>query len=211
MGMIYLFSNTPHDNVENVKIIDIHFLHEDIDFSKYNALIFTSKNSVIALDKLSPNWKQIPSYCIGEPTAKKVKELGGVVEYIAKSSYGYEFAQEVKPLLHDKKVLFPRAKVVVSKIADKLKPIEIEEKIVYETICNKNVDISQPSENAVLIFTSPSAIKCYLQNFSLFKTHKIICIGTKTASALPKNIEYVIPNSQTIADCVMEAQKFISN
>lgn len=202
MGMIYLFSHTSHKGVKSVKSIEINFLRPKLMDENFNALIFTSKNSVIALDKLDINWKKIPSFVIGKATANEVLKLGGEVEFISQKSYGDEFANEIKDLLKDRKILFPRAKNVVSDIKNILTPLKIKELIVYETKCIVCKNLEKPPISSTLIFASPSSVKCFLKCFKLSTNYKIICIGKKTALALPEGLEYKIPKTQSIDECV---------
>ncbi len=206
--MIYLFSNTPKKGVKHVKILHIKFLRPKNFFTckDYDAIIFTSKNAVLALEYLGASWKNLPSFCIGEATAKKVKELNGKVEFTCKNSYGDDFAKEIKPLLKDKKVLFPRAEEVVSNVKEILYPLHVKELIVYETICNECKNIEKPPLNSTLIFTSPSSVKCFLKCFNLHVDYNIICIGKKTASCIPKEFTCKIPLVQNIGECIKMAK-----
>ncbi len=208
MGMIYLFSNTPKKGVKHVKILRVNFLRPNnfTSCEDFQALIFTSKNAVLALDGLDKSWKKLPSFCIGEATAKKVKELDGKVEFICTNSYGDEFAHQIKPLLNGKKILFPRAKEVVSNIKEILMPLQVDEIIVYESICSECESIKQPPLKSTLIFTSPSSVKCFLKCFKLHTSYDIICIGEKTVSQIPQGFVYKIPQTQNIDECIKMAK-----
>lgn len=208
MGMIYLFSHTPKKGVKHIKIIDIDFLRPE-KFDDFDTIIFTSKNGVKALDLLCIEWKKIPCYVIGSPTAQEVIKYGGRVEYVGKNSHADEFAKEIKPLLMDKKILFPRAKKVVTNIKKILSPINLQEVIVYGTKCSEK-EFEKPPFKSTLIFTSPSCVECFLKKFDMDESYKIICIGKKTALALPENIPYKMPPIQTIDSCIKLA-KFINN
>lgn len=145
MGKIYLLSNQKIDyaenSVENLEVFKINFLPLQIDYKKYDALIITSKNAVLAVNKFSKDWKDIPCFAIASKTAKVIEKYNGRVEFIGSSGHGNEFANELIPLLKNKKVLYLRAKRVVSNLVEILKKedIDIEEEIVYETTCNENI------------------------------------------------------------------------
>ncbi len=210
--MIYLFSHTPKKGVKHVEILHVNFLRPHIKDESFNALIFTSKNAVLAFDNLDVKnlhvkAKNIPVFCIGEATAKKAKELGFRVEFTCNNSYGDEFAQQIKPLLEGKKILFPRAKEVISNIKEILSPLDVREIIVYETTCKKCESIEKPPLYSTLIFTSPSSVKCFLKCFDLHVSYKIICIGKKTALALPKGFTCKIPSKQDIDTCIEMAKE----
>lgn len=95
-------------------------------------------------------------------TAKIIKEEGGLVEYIGSSGHGNDFAQELIPLLKDKKVLYIRAQKVVSKLVQILKEnyIDTDELITYKTVCNESLTCTL-EDNSTIIFTSPSSVKCF--------------------------------------------------
>ena len=203
--MIYLLSNQKFDGVENLPVIEIEYKNIDIDFD-VDYLLFTSKNGVIGIDKISDKWKKIPAICIGEPTAKKVKELGGKIEYIANSSYGDDLAQEIIQNFNPSKILFPRAKKVLSNIVEVLKSYDFEviDKIIYETKCKK---LDYIPKKGIFIFTSPSTIKCFLSQTNWKSTYKAIAIGKKTASFFDGEI--VVSDIQTIDNCIKIAKNMI--
>ncbi len=204
--MIYLYSHTPKKGVKHVQILGIKFLRPRIKTQNPDALIFTSKNAVIALDKLDFAWKDIPCFVIGEATAREVEKRGGYVEFISKTSHGDEFADEIKEFLKNKRVLFPRAKEVLSNIKEKLCKVELEELILYENLCNELESPQKPAPKSTLIFASPSSIKCFLKYFELDKTYRIICIGKKTKEALPPNVSCEMPKKQSLDACIKLAR-----
>lgn len=196
-----------YEEVNNLPLIEINFLDVQIDLSKYEALIFSSKNALKALAKTNTSWQELPSYCIGEGTAKEVKKLGGKVEYVAKKSYGDEFAQEIGELLEGKRVLFLRAKKVLSHLEEILISlhVKLDSQIVYETVC-KNVTQEAPKKGAIVIFTSPSTIECFFKHFSWDSSYKAVCIGNVTAKFLPSSIKAYISEQQSIQECIKLAR-----
>lgn len=202
--MIYLFSHTPCKGVTHIKPLYIEFVGLKLDFSSFDALVFTSKNGVFGLDKLWKNWIKLPSFAIGESTAGTIKELGGYVEFISNLSYGDDFAKEVAPFLKGKRVLYSRAKELVSDVSGILKQhdIQIEELITYQSICQPCKKLQKPKLKSVLIFTSPSSVHCFLKCFSWHGSWQAVCIGKKTASALPKSASYVVSDIRTVEACV---------
>jgi len=72
---IYLLSDAFHEGVVNLPQIKITFRDIELDLTPYDALIFSSKNGVKAIDSINKNWKKIPSYAIGGPTANTIINL----------------------------------------------------------------------------------------------------------------------------------------
>jgi uroporphyrinogen-III synthase len=202
--MIYILSDKNYKDAINLPCIKINFLKKDINFKNYDALIFSSKNGVKAIDKISNDWKSIPSYSIGSGTSSEIHKLGGEVVYEAKSSYGDSFAQEIKEKLKDKKVLFLRAKVVTSSLNIILRDagVLLDEMIVYETLCSECDSLKAPMAGSYIIFSSPSTIECFFSCFDWNNSYKAIVIGKKTASFMPKGIPFVTSEKQTIDSCI---------
>ncbi len=202
MGKIYLLSDLKFDGVENLEVFDIKYLDFDIDLSKYDALIFTSKNAVLSLNHFDKSWKDIPSYVISEKTAKAVEKLSGNLAFIGIKSHGDDFAHELIHKLRNKKVLYPKALKTVSNITSILKEnsIFIDELAVYENTCKKVC--KDLEKNSIFIFTSPSCINCFFQNFTWDSTYKAIVIGHTTAKYMPKDIDFTISSKTSVEECV---------
>lgn len=200
---IYLLSDNYHEGVINLPQIEVTCKDVKVDLSSYDALIFSSKNGVKCISKINNKWIKIPSFAIGEPTAEYIKQYGGKVEYTAKSSYGNDFAKELIIKLKDKKVLFLRAEKVLSKLETILKDngVDISSQIIYETTC-KSQNIIKLKENAIIIFTSPSTVKCFLNHYKWKDTYQAVCIGTVTANYFPLDIPLHVSSTQTIDACI---------
>ncbi len=205
---IYLLSNQKYKDVENLEVFKIKYINANIDLSKYDALLFTSKNAIYSIDNFNKNWKKIPSYSIATKTSNIVEQLGGINQFDSKSSNGDEFASKLIPLLKNKKALYLRAKKVVSNLVEILKSanIDIEENIVYETICNDNLN-TKLEKNSIIIFTSPSAIKCFFNQYDWDESFKAVVIGKTTANHLPQNIDYKISTEVNIQECINLAKQ----
>jgi uroporphyrinogen-III synthase len=202
--LIYILSEKKYKDASNLPVILIKYISKNIDLSSYDALIFSSKNGVIAIDKLTDSWKNIPSYSIGSGTSKEIENRGGKIVYEARSSYGDDFAKEIKERLSGKKVLFLRAKVVTSSLNTILRDagVLLDEEIVYETVCAECNSLTAPPENSFIIFSSPSTIECFFRCFSWDESYTAIVIGHKTASFMPNSIPYEMASKQTIPSCV---------
>ena len=97
--MIYLLSKKEYSGATNLPVILTKNFTLDIDISHYEALIFSSKNGVLALEANRVKWRDIPVYSIGSGTSSVIKELGGNLVYEARNSYGDSFADEIKERL----------------------------------------------------------------------------------------------------------------
>jgi len=209
---IYLLSPTPKSGVRHLPMIKFETIPQDIDFNKFDGLIVTSKQGVIALDEISyGKWQTLPVAAIGELTAKEVENRGGKVIFIASSAYGDVLAHELALSFKGFRWLYPRPKVVVSKIAADLKSfgIEVEEKIIYETSCVQYDNTSKPCSRAILIFTSPSIVRCFFKNFSWDESWKAVAIGKKTAFAFPDYIKPEISPTTSIDEAIKFSENLI--
>jgi uroporphyrinogen-III synthase len=201
---VYILTNETFEGVLNYPVIKINFLSPSFSFENIDYLLFTSKNGVRAVDKLTDEWKKFPSFAIGAATAREIENLGGKVEYIAKKAYGDEFAEEINEKYKHKTFLFFRAKKLVSEIEDKFVNNTLKQAVVYETLCaNPGKKLIKPS---VVIFTSPSTVKCFskIENFENIRS---VAIGKKTEKELLKHINRVyVANKPLINECIKLAK-----
>ncbi len=206
--MIYLFSDKAYEGVVHLPLFEIVFDPMPLDLEGFDGIIFTSKNSVKALELNGTSWKEKKAYAIGEGTASFIKKCGGNLIFTCKESYGDIFAKTLIPLLANQKVLFPRAKEVSSSLFEILhvNHIDIEQRIVYETKCKHYPSSYAPSKEAQLIFTSPSTVHCFLENFVWDESYLAIAIGEKTASALPLHVKKIVSLKQSIEACIALAK-----
>ncbi|MCG3670230.1 uroporphyrinogen-III synthase [Aliarcobacter butzleri] len=207
MKKIYLLNEQKHENVENLEVFQIEYIKSDIDLKKYDALVFTSKNGVKAINSFNQDWKNIPSYAIAQKTANTIIKLGGVVEFIGNSGHGNDFAYELKNVLKDKKVLYVKALKTVSNLSNILKEngIFLDEIIAYKTSCKKSNIILE--EDSIFIFTSPSSVECFFKQYLWKNSYKAIVIGKTTAEFLPSNINYEISSQTSVEECIKLAKQ----
>lgn len=207
MKKIYLLNEQKHEDVENLEVFQIEYIKSDVDLKKYDALVFTSKNGVKAINSFNQNWKNIPSYAIAQKTANTIIKLGGVVEFIGNSGHGNDFAYELKNVLKDKKVLYVKALKTVSNLPNILKEngIFLDEIIAYKTSCKKSNIILE--ENSIFIFTSPSSVECFFKQYLWKNSYKAIVIGKTTAEFLPSNVNYEISSQTSVEECIKLAKQ----
>ncbi|MFW2552811.1 uroporphyrinogen-III synthase [Aliarcobacter butzleri] len=207
MKKIYLLNEQKHEGIENLEVFQIEYIKSDVDLKEYDALVFTSKNGVKAINSFNQDWKNIPSYAIAQKTANTIIKLGGVVEFIGNSGHGNDFAYELKNVLKDKKVLYVKALKTVSNLPNILKEngIFLDEIIAYKTSCKKSNIILE--ENSIFIFTSPSSVEYFFKQYSWKNSYKAIVIGKTTAEFLPSNINYEISSQTSVEECIKLAKQ----
>ncbi len=206
---VYLLSPTPAEGAEHLPMIEFKTIPQPIDFTPYDGLIFTSKQGVIALDEISGgSWKNTPAAAIGKMTAQEIQKRGGEVVYIASKAYGDILSRELSVRFKSFRWLYPRPKVVASKIASDLRKagVDVDEKVIYETSCKAYDKEARPEEGAILIFTSPSIVDCFFKQFGWSGSYTAVAIGKKTAAAFPEGVECKISPSQSIPDTVAFAR-----
>ena len=201
---IYLFSISSHPEAIHINSLDIKFLKPKIDFLNYDYLIITSKQASEALKQYDKSlFIDKKALAISIQSAKSFEQLGGEILDIG-AGYGDTLIDKIKNYPKSTKWLYLRAKVVASDFVNICKNdgYNIDEAIVYESDCSKDILNSKVEDDAVLIFTSPSSIKCFLKNHTFKNTHKIIVIGKSRAKVLPKGVKYTISSKTTIDSCI---------
>ena len=76
---------------------------------------------------------------------------------------------------------------------------------MYNTKCKQKIN-KIPEKNSIIIFSSPSTIKCFLNNFKWDSSYKAISIGKTTAKYFPDFIKPIISDNTSLASCVQKAQ-----
>jgi len=212
-GMIYLLSPTPKEGTIHLPMICFSLLPSTIDFSVCDTLMFTSKQAVKSAEALNTEWKKYPCLAIGSATAKEIVSLGGKVCYQPKSFYGETLSQDIIAQFHDKKILYLRPKEVSFDSKNFLANagIELHEQIIYETSCIRYEKKEKPGKNAIIIFTSPSTIHCFLKNFEWDESYTAIVIGEATRIHLPTDAHYEVADTPLIDACIEKAKSVASH
>jgi len=207
--MIYLLSPLKKEGTLSLPMITFKIVKESIDFSHCDTLMFTSKQAVVSADAIDKNWKNYPCIAIGGATKKKIEELGGEVIYYPKEFYGEVLAKDIQDKFSFKKLLYLRPKEVSfnSKAYLEKHNINLKEQIIYETSCVRYEKKEQPQKDAVIIFTSPSTIKCFFKNFTWHKSYVAVLIGHATKEHLPSECKFVIADEALIDSCIKKAKE----
>ncbi|RRS31105.1 MAG: uroporphyrinogen-III synthase [Epsilonproteobacteria bacterium (ex Lamellibrachia satsuma)] len=208
---IYLLSPVPKEGTIALPMIDFRITAKSIDFSHIDTLMFTSKQAVVTADKIDPSWKNYPCIAIGSATKKQIEELGGKVIYHPGSFYGEVLSQDIAEFFRDRKLLYLRPKEISfdSKGFLEKEGITLQEQTIYETFCIKYSPDRKPSKDAVIIFTSPSTIHCFLKSFEWDESYMAVVIGRSTKVHLPKNAVYTIADTPLISSCIEKAKEIL--
>ena len=204
---IFLLNNTKAEFAKNIPLFKIEYLKKELDLSKYDALVFTSKNAVLSIDSMNKQWIKIPSYAISEQTAKLIKDLKGNLAFSGKEKHGDEFAYELIKKLKGKKVLYLRGEDIVSDLINILNKnhVKCKDSIIYK---NKYIEVKDKKKlpkNSKIIFSSPSTIKYFFKSFKWDKSYKAIAIGKTTAKYFPSDIKPFIAKNTSIKACIEKA------
>ena len=201
---IYLFSISSHPDAISINSLEIKFLKPDINFSDYDYMIITSKQAVNALTQYETSkFLDKKALCISEQSALSYKKINGKILTVG-AGYGDDLINILQKYPKNTKWLYLRAKKIASNfttICNK-NGYNIAEKIVYESDCSSDILKSSATKGAILIFTSPSSVKCYMKNNTISQFDTIIVIGHSTAKVLPKNVNYHVANETNIQNCI---------
>ena len=206
---IYILSDKKVEGAINLPMIEIQYIEQSINIQNYDALIFTSKNAVKAMDSMDESWKSIPSYVIAPQTAQTLQSLGGNLVFTGKQNHGNEFAHEIQKELQDKRVLYIRGVKMVSSLLDILssKNVNCDSLIVYDTVCKIYEEEVLLPKNSIIIFSAPSTIECFLKNVTWDESFQAICIGKTTAEYFPPYIKPIVSDTTSLASCVEKARE----
>jgi len=204
---IYILSDKKVKWAKNLPVLEIEPIKQEVDFSHYDALIFTSKNAIYSLNSMDNTWKKKPAYVIAPETAKIIKHLGGNLKFVGKEKHGDQFALEIVKKFKHQRLLYVKASKVVSNILEILNTndIECDELVVYKTVCKKFDKTVKLPKNSTIIFSSPSTIECFFKNISWDESYKAISIGKTTAQYFPADITPVISDTTSLESCVKKA------
>ncbi len=201
---IYLFATSKHPDAISAQSLQVRFLKPNIDFSKYDYLIITSKQTIEALKQYNlEDFISIPALCVSKKTADSYKNFGGKILDFG-DGYGDNLVKFIEEKPKDTKWLYLRAESIASDFVARCKADDysIDEEILYVSECAKEALEVEVLKNSILIFTSPSSIECFLKTHTIDTGAKIVVIGTTTAKALPDGVPYEISKFTSIDSCM---------
>ncbi len=188
-------------------MISFNRVANELDLSGFDAIIFTSKQAVVYANELNSQWKQKLILAVGKATAKEALRLGANSVYNPTEFYGEELANDILVKFRDKKIVYLRPAVVAFDSISLLQKagVDAKEIIIYETKCIEYKD-RELERSSIVIFTSPSTIKCFFNSFKWDETFKAIVIGKTTLKELDSNIKAFVADEPTIDSCIKKAQ-----
>ena len=209
--MIYLTSPSEVEGTVSLPMIAFSLLGDTLELNRYELLIFTSKQAVKSTELLNPLWKKLPCISIGSSTSQQIEAFGGTVVHQANTFDAKTLSKEILAKYQNKKMLYLRPKVVSFDMKSFLhtKGLDIAEQEIYETLCIAHGEDEKPVKNAIIIFTSPSTVKCFFHNFTWDESYTAILIGESTKAHLPKNVKYKVARTPTIEACIVKAKQLI--
>ena len=209
--MIYLLSASSKEGTIHLPMITFKLIEQELDLSGYDMLMFTSKQAVKSAESINVEWKKLPCLAIGEATTKQITALGGKVIHQAKDFYAKRLNYDIVSKFKTKKILYLRPEEVSfdSKSFLAKEGILLEEKILYKTYCVRYSKAQAPLRDSIIIFTSPSTIKCFLKNFDWDESYIAIVIGEATKVHLPKNVQFRVADKPLIDACIKKAKEII--
>ncbi|MBN2896112.1 MAG: uroporphyrinogen-III synthase [Campylobacterales bacterium] len=203
---IYLCSKTPHTGVMHLPLIISEPLHVSIEWEHYDVLVLSSQESVGLLGARVP-WERLEVLAVSKRTAEAAQRAGALRVASAAGS-GEGLYALIKKGYADRRVLYVSAQQPASDFDERLRleGVRIERIALYATGCNAEMTIGEIEDDAVVIFTSPSSVECFLKRYRLLDTHRVIAIGPTTAAALPLHVKPKLPESPSIEACVALAK-----
>lgn len=209
---IYLLSPSSKEGTVALPMISFSLVAESIDFSNSDTLIFTSKQAVKSAEAIAPEWKNFPTIAIGPATKREIERFGGKVAYHPTSFYADVLSRDIVTYFKEKRLLYLRPETVSFDMKGALEKegILLNEQVLYETVCIQYDIADAPSKDAIIIFTSPSTITCFLKNFGWDESYTAVVIGEATVKHLSPGMEYVVADEPLIDSCIAKAKTLLS-
>ena len=195
--MILKFRSLGHQ-ISHLPLLNVSQVgYEEIDFSDYNSIIFTSANAIKFIDFKKID-KKILCFCVGDATEKKARSLGFQNTLAAGGNI-----ENLKELIlqkfdkNDGKLLYVSGEIVSANLDQLLKEegYNIRRLINYKTTHTEKFDerfvneLKAKMPDIVYIYSQNSAfsllnfIKIY-QLESFWMNTNLMCIGEKTSTIL---------------------------
>ena len=195
--MIIKFKSLGHQ-VSHLPLLNIEKIdYEQINFSDYKGIIFTSANAVKFLDLKSIN-KNLLCFCVGSATEKKARSVG--FQNVIAAEGNVENLKELILQNFDQKdgqLIYISGEIISVDLDQQLtnEGYSVKRMVNYRTIYNQKFDDNFVRE---LMLKIPDMVYIYSQNSassflnfikinqseSLWMNTNLMCIGEKTSSIL---------------------------
>ena len=195
--MILKFKSLGH-LVSHLPLIEVVKLNYDqIDYSKFDGIIFTSRNAIKFLDTKNLDKKKI-CFCVGNATEKKARETG-FQNIISAEGNVNNLKELILQNFHysNGKLLYVSGEIISSNLDQYLtsEGYTIKRVVNYQTkhiqkIDNnfiENLKLKMPDLVYIYSQNSASSFLNIIKNYqleSLFMNTNLMCIGEKTSSIL---------------------------
>ncbi len=145
-------------------------------------IFFSSKHAVKFFFDQDPQLATQKFACVGKQTSDALRKYGRRADFIGSSTDTRMTGKQFASLAGSAKVLFPQAKGSMRSIQRQfVKQENVIELIVYETL-KKNFGETPLAD--IVVFTSPSNVEAWFENYGFQKNQKAVAMGDATANAL---------------------------
>ncbi|MDR1450937.1 MAG: uroporphyrinogen-III synthase [Helicobacteraceae bacterium] len=181
------------DGAIHLPAIKAVFLDAAIDMANFDAVVFTSKQAVIALDRLSGEWKRLKIFSIAAATSRAVSDRGGEVFFESIAASADRLAESIAARYGGLRFLYPRARVVWGDLEERLDRANVvcHSVVLYETAPTK-IDENMIPPNAAIIFSAPSVVKSFFAQIAWRSDWRAVALGQSAAETLKKYAPHTI-------------------
>ncbi len=155
------------------------------EYEKTDWIFFSSKNGVRnffnQLGGVIPDCKW---GAMGPGTAEEVKRRTKKLDFVGTKSSAAEVAKAFSKVINEGSVLFPSAERSLRSIQAGLDKAQVFDLVVYRSEQKRNFDFQ---ETDVLVFTSPSNVEAYCQQYPILPSQNLVSIGPSTSRALQEH------------------------
>lgn len=212
--MIYLVSNTAYfdDEIKHISLSQIVAskpLSKEAA-NKFDALIITSKNALLALDSARAS-EFVEIFAISTKSANAARKLGFRVRDF-KADSGLSFANMLIKECAGRKLLYLRAKNAALDLCAILNKggVRADEWVAYESLPKDSCADIALQKGSIFIFASPLNFRLFYEKFGWDESFRAISIGTSTQNELLKaGITSLKAQAPSIKECVNMAKTLI--
>ncbi len=152
------------------------------NFPETGWIFFSSKQAVKFFFMQKPELGFQKFACVGKSTSEVLRHQGKRAEFIGSSTDTKMIGKQFAAKAGSEKVLFPQAKGSLRSVQQQfVKAEQVIDLVVYESI-KKNS--GEAPEADILVFTSPSNVEAWFENYKVRKSQKIIAMGDATVHSL---------------------------